>query len=329
MSNPYSGTNVFEFIALFVQRVIFFATGQLGWKDIAIDEVQIFVLSLVALSAAFVGTFLVLRKMAMLANALSHTLLLGIALAFLILAPSAHSLPLPVLLLAALASALLTSFMTYACKRWFSLSEDVSTGLVFTTLFALGIVIVSGWMRNTHLGIEAIMGNADALHKNDLVFTFWIAMINVLSIILLYRGWKVTTFDPAFAKMSGFSPLFFHMVLLLITAMTAVAAFRAVGVMLALSFFVTPLLCARLLCSRLLTVLCVSAGIGIGSVLLSVALSRHFLTVHGLAFSTGGLTCCCLGAVLFIIWIGKKIREKGWRHAKKYLLDSHKGLPQA
>ena len=76
--NPYFGKNFFSFLLLFAQRMGSLLTGKIGFSDLASDEIQVLVLALVALASALVGTFLVLKKMTMLANSLSHTILLGI-----------------------------------------------------------------------------------------------------------------------------------------------------------------------------------------------------------------------------------------------------------
>lgn len=319
MTNPYSGKHFFDVLFLFIQRMWALISGQIGLTDLATDEIQVFVLALVAIASGLVGTFLVLKRMSMLANSLSHTVLLGIVFAFLILFPflspesqHAHGLSIPILLLAALVAGLLTTFLTQALVKWLALSEDVSTGLVFTTLFALGILLVSAFMRSTHLGVEAIMGNVDALHLHDLSLIFWIAVSDAALILLLYRGWQITSFDPCFAKTVGFSNNFFHFLLMLMTSVTVIGAFRAVGVLLVLSFLVTPFLISRLICHRLHHILFLTVGLGIGSSLISVALGRHLLSAYGLALSTSGLIVTLLGVgFIFAILIRLTTKRLG------------------
>src|SRR4029077_18141377 len=104
----------------------------------------------------------------MLANSLSHTILLGIVIAFLIGSSSEgfHEgrLNLTLLFAAALGSGLLTAVVTEILTKSVKLQEDASLGLVFTTFFALGIVLVNLLARNVHIGAEVVMGNVDALH---------------------------------------------------------------------------------------------------------------------------------------------------------------------
>lgn len=304
--NPYWGKNFFQVLALFFKRMASLLFGSLKLADLASDEIQILVLAFVAIASALVGTFLVLRKMTMLANALSHTILLGIVIAYLMLlsflpreALSAHAMSLQLLFLASLATALITTLLTQSLTTLFHLKEDASTGLVFTTLFALGIVLITAFTRDAHIGTEAIMGNVDALHLDDLRIVFWTALADFSLILLLFKEWKVTTFDSGFSKSVGFSISFFNYLLMVLTAATAIASFRAVGVLLVLAFLVTPVLIARLFCQRLKYLILFSMGIGIFTSLISVALSRHLLTTHNLSLSTSALTVTLLGLLYF------------------------------
>ena len=218
-SNPYHGKNLWGFLLIFIQRIVGFFTGQLSFQDLASDEIQVFVLMGVAISSALVGTFLVLRRMTMLANSLSHTILMGIVFAyFLSMAPAsadseqgAHAVSMQMLLLASLFMGLLTTFLTEFLTKTGKLQEDASTGIVFTSLFALGVILVTMLTRDAHIGTEAVMGNADALHRDDLFWVYVIAGLNLFLFILFFKEFKLTTFDPGLAYALGFSPLLFQL----------------------------------------------------------------------------------------------------------------------
>ncbi len=288
-----------------------FCLGRISVSELASDEVQILVLILIACSSALIGTFLVLKKMTMLANSLSHTVLLGIVTAYLLLLPfipenqvHAHAISIEVLLIASLVTGLITTFLTQMLTNVLKLQEDASTGLVFTTLFALGIVLVTVFTRNTHLGTEAVMGNVDALHIHDLKLIFWIALFDFAVIGLLFKEFKMITFDGAFAAFQGFSKPFFHYLLMVLTSATVIGAFRAVGVLLVLAFLVGPVLTARLFTHRLKKLIFLSMAIGSGASLISVALARHLLSVQHLPVSTSGLAVTVLGAIYFMSVFG-------------------------
>ena len=134
------------------------------------------------------------------------------------------------LLIASLVTALLTTVLTQGLMQVMKLQEDASIGLVFTTLFALAVVLVTCFTRNTHIGTEAIMGNVDALHIHDLKLALWIAGFDFLLVILLFKEFKIVTFDSTLATALGFSVAFFNYLLMVMTAATVIGAFRAVGV---------------------------------------------------------------------------------------------------
>ncbi len=292
--SPYWGTDFFTFF-----KVLFTRLFTLDFGTLAADEVQIGVLCCIAICCALVGPFLVLKKMAMFANSLSHTILLGIVSAFLLL-KGAILFDFSHLLLGALISSILTVVLTEGLIKWFSLSEDASVGLVFSFLFALGIVFVTLFARDVHLGIESVMGNADALSVKDLRRVGSLALINGAVILLFYRQFLLASFDSNFAKVLGLPAGVFRFVLLFLVATTCIGAFRAVGVLLVLGFLVGPYLTARLFCHRLKPLLFYSALVGIGASVFGVALARHILSVYDIALSTGGIVVCFIGIFYFL-----------------------------
>lgn len=284
------------------------ASGQLPFNEIAADEVQIIVLCSVAASAALAGTFLVLRKMTMLANSLSHTILLGIVIAFIATRKSwfdghHEELNIHAMLIASLVMGILTAFLTEFLTKTGRLQEDASTGIVFTSLFALGIILVTLLTRNAHIGTEAVMGNVDALHVDDCIFVGWILLINCVLMGLFYKEYKITTFDPGLAKTLGFSSVFFSYLLMIQASITIIGAFRAIGVLMILAFLTGPVLTARILTHDLKKMIALGVLIGCIESIVGVALSRHILSFYGVALSTGGIVVCmiALGFILSII----------------------------
>lgn len=302
--NPYSGLTFFEFLAQLMIRFGQLITGQISYSQLVSDEIQVLVLMGVAASSALVGSFLVLRKMTMLANSLSHTILLGIVMAFVLTRDDSlghqHSLNIQVMLLASLVMGLLTAFLTEFLTNTVRLQEDASTGLVFTSLFALGIILVTVLTRNAHIGTEVVMGNVDALHIDDLKLIFIILFLNIFLFVLFFKEFKITTFDPALAKAFGFSTTFFNYLLMVQVSATSIGAFRAVGVLMVLAFITGPVLSARLLTHDLKRMLFLAVFLGVLASVIGVALSRHLLSAFGLAFSTGGLVVCVI-IVIFLL----------------------------
>ncbi len=314
-NNPYSETNFFEFILLFFQRFWAFLTGNLSLSGLASDEIQILVLVGVSLSSATLGCFLVLRRMTMLANALSHTILLGIVLAYFVASQgiaenvNAHhdQISLEGMLLASLGMGLLTTFLTEFLTKHTGLQEDASIGLVFTSLFALGIVLVTLLTRSAHVGTEVIMGNVDALSLSDLKLVIIALGLNAVLLFLFFKEFTITTFDPGLSRALGISPIFFNYLLMIQVSATAIGGFRAVGVLMVLAFMTGPALTARLLTNQLKTMLLIAGPLGALASLIGVALSRHFLSVTGYALSTGGIVVTVIGAIFVITIIAKEV----------------------
>jgi manganese/zinc/iron transport system permease protein len=303
--NPYSGQTLLGFFWQFFLRMWQFITGKIVSSDLVSDEIQIFVLAGVAASSALVGTFLVLRKMTMLANSLSHTILVGIVIAFVWtyhMSDSAHEsghISIYILLAASFFMGIATTFLTEFLTKGARLQEDASTGIVFTSLFAFGVIAITLLTRNVHIGTEAVMGNVDALQLHDCQLVYLVLGINLLLFILFFKEFKITTFDSGLSRSFGISPTFFNYLLMAQVSFTAIAAFRAVGVLMVLALITGPVLTARLLVSTLKQTLAISVGIGVCASLVGVALSRHLLTVFDLSLSTAGIVVCVL--VLFYL----------------------------
>lgn len=313
IDNPYWGNSFFEFFATLAYRLYMYVTG--ASMHLATDELQLLVLLFLSATAAMIGTFFVLRKMTMLANALSHTILPGVVLAYLsyhfYIGPQeafdfSHLLPSDAFLIAgALASAFVTTFLTRLVVSHLPIAEDASIGMVFTLLFAVGIILVTTLTKSAHIGAELLMGNVDALHIDDLKLMFWIFVANTAVMIIGWRPMFLTSFDPLFAKMCNISNEKISYLLMAQVSICAIGAFRAVGVLLFLAFLVTPPLLARRLTNKLTVMTLLSCLIAVGASFIGVAMSRHILTIYDLSCSTAGLIvtilAVCYGLSLALI----------------------------
>lgn len=320
--NPYTGQTFFGFIYEFLIRVWSFLRGDLSIDHLVADEIQVIVLVGVAASSALVGTFLVLRKMTMLANSLSHTILVGIVAAFMITSDGlmgdshGHSQPINVqaMLIASLMMGLVTTFLTELLTKWGRLQEDASTGIVFTSLFSIGVIAVTVLTRNAHIGTEVVMGNVDALQFDDCKLVYVILLINVILFSLFFKEYKISTFDPGLSRAVGISPTIFNYLLMIQVSATVIGAFRAVGVLMVLAFITGPALTARMLTHDLKKMLLLAVGIGSAASFAGVALSRHVLSVYGVALSTAGLVVCTILMIyLMVAAIVHKQPRRGWQ----------------
>ncbi|MCX6994579.1 MAG: metal ABC transporter permease [Chlamydiae bacterium] len=304
--NPYKGADFFSFFTILAKRLF---TGIL---PLASDEKQLIVFLGVALSCAIVGGLLVLRRMTMMANAISHTVLLGIVAVFLIVGAQSYSLtlPSPLFFMGALIAAVLTVVLF---KTVFHLQEDASIGLVFTGLFAISILLITKGAHNVHLGVEVIMGSGDLLVEEDIQIVWMVALFNLGIFLLFFKEYKLSSFDEVFGATIGLYPRFFFGLLMLQSAFTTVAALRAVGVVIVLAFMVTPALIAKRYAKNFNQFIVISIASSFVAVFLAVALSRHILSAYSLGLSTSGIASCLL-AIFYIILQKKVIKVSSFSY---------------
>ncbi|MBA4068018.1 MAG: metal ABC transporter permease [Isosphaera sp.] len=230
----------------------------------------ILVLAVVAAACAVPGVFLVLRRAALVSDAIGHTLILGIVLAYF----ATRDVDSPWLLVGAALTGLLTVVLVELLQRTRLVKADAAIGLVFPALFALGVVLVSvSHVRSVHLDIDAVLlGQPDLATvprwrvAGVAVPPVWVMgavlAANVGLCGLLFKELKLSTFDPGLAASLGFRPGLMHYGLMAVVSVTAVAAFDAVGPVLVVGFFVVPAATAYLLTDRLAVLIGLACGVG-------------------------------------------------------------------
>ena len=263
--------------------------------------------ALIATSCALVGSFLVLRRMALLGDAISHAVLPGIVMAFL-LTGRRNSL---VMLAGAAAVGVLTVFLVELFVRSRRLREDASIGVVFPALFALGVVMVTRWAGQVDLDVDCVLYGEIAYVPWDLWIVgdtsfgpraLWTAggvlALDLLLVALLYKELKATTFDPAFAASVGISPLVVHYLLMSAVSVTVVGSFEAVGAILVVAMLIVPAATAYLLTERLSRMLALAVAAGIAASTGGYLLARWLdVSIAGaMATVAGGLFLVALAA---------------------------------
>lgn len=297
--NPYVGKTFFGFFKTLVLR-----SGAL-----AFDEIQLLTFLGVGIASALCGTFLMLRRASMLANALSHTALLGLAAAFWLFGYAAV-LDLKILMIAAFLSGLLTTGLLAFLEGYLRMQREGAVALVFTALFSLGVVLTSLLTRNLHIGVEAIAGNGDLLQLGDLKMATLLAGSSIGLTALFFRPLALSSFDATYAASLGVRTRLLHLMLMCQSAACVIGGFRCVGLVMVLAFFIAPPLFSRLFAKSLGRALVVSIGYVTLCTMLGCALSRHFLTAYQLPLSTGALvaTLLCTGAALcFVVKIVRTV----------------------
>lgn len=244
-------------------------------------EIQL-VASLVAAACALPGVFLVLRRTAMMSDAISHSILPGIAIGFFLMQETTH----PLVVVAAALSGVLTIVLVEALLNTGRVKEDAAIGLVFPALFSIGVILISRYAGNIHLDIDAVLlgelafapFNRTTYLGLDLPRGIWVMggmlLINLILILLFYKELKLATFDPGLAATLGFSPLLIHYGLMTSVSVTAVGAFDHVGSILVVALMIAPPATAYLLTDRLSHMLSLSVLIGIVSAVSGYWLAR-------------------------------------------------------
>ena len=268
-------------------------------------EIQL-IASMVAVACALPGVFLVLRRMAMMSDAISHTVLLGIVLAFFI----TRSINSPLLLIGAALMGVITVSLVELLNRTRLVKEDAAIGLVFPAIFSIAVILISRFAGDVHLDTDAVLLGELAfapfnrirmfgldIGPESLYTTGGILVLNILFIILLYKELKLATFDPALAAALGFAPAVLHYALMTLVSLTAVSAFDAVGSVLVVAFMIAPPAAAYMLTNSLSRMLLYSALIGVLSAVsgywlahfLDASIAGSMATMTGVSFLTAYL----------------------------------------
>ena len=226
---------------------------------------------LCALSCALLGNFMVLRKMSMMGDAISHAVLPGLAVAFII---TGSRDPLTMLGGAAIVG-VLTALLTQGIARLGNVEESASMGVVFTSLFALGLILIRQAADHVDLDPGCVLyGNIEtvwfgkvnlgliAIPRVVLVLGVMF-IINALFVAAFYKELKITSFDPDLATTLGINANVMHYLLMTLVAATTVASFEAVGSILVVAMLIVPPAAAHLLTDRLGVMILLSLLIGV------------------------------------------------------------------
>lgn len=265
---------------------------------------------LVALSCGLLGVFLILRKMAMVGDAISHAVLPGIVIAYLV-ADSRNAI---IMLIGAAAFGLLTTFMIEWFYKRARIQADASIGITFTWLFAIGVILVSMYTGNVDLDQECVLYGDISYIPFSLLWigeqsfgpaSVWLQggnlVLVILGIIFGFRGLFITSFDPGFAGGLGIKTGTWHYLLMGAVSMTVVLSFNAVGAILVVAFLVVPPATAYLLSKELKNMLWLTAAFGIAS-----AIGGFYLAVWWTASISGSMAVAA-GALFVLVFIGVRV----------------------
>lgn len=283
--------------------------------------------ALCAVAAALPGCFLVLRKMSMMGDAISHAVLPGLALAFLITGTRSS---LPMFLGAALIG-VLTAVFTQWINRFANVDRGAAMGVVFTTLFAIGLVMIVRAADHVDLDPGCVLYGAIELTPLDTIAIGPLAIpraalvnggvliLNIGIITLLYKELRLSAFDPQLAETLGFSAGFLHYLLMTMVAVTTVAAFESVGSIIVIAMLIVPAATAQLLTRRLLPMLLVASAVAAASAVLGHLGAMSLPPLIGFRdTTTSGMMATAAGLLFSIAWVaapGVGLVAR-WRHRR-------------
>lgn len=232
-------------------------------------------------ACALVGCYLVLRRMSLMGDALSHAVLPGLAVAFIL----SGAYDIGPLMIGAVAAGLLSTFLIQTLHQYARVPSDASMGVVFTGLFALGVVLIKkGIPPGVHFDIACVYQGTLELTPFDTTYLFGyevprafavtagVFVLNSAIIASLWKELKLSAFDPALATTMGFSASLLHYLLMALVAVTAVASFEAVGSILVVAMLIIPPATAHLLSDRLAPMVLISLLVAIAAAILGYIL---------------------------------------------------------
>ena len=258
---------------------------------------------MVSSACALLGVFLVLKSMAMVSDAITHTILLGIVIGFFIV----HDLNSPFLILGASIIGVLTVYLIDMLILTKLVKEDSAIGIIFPFLFSIAVILISKFLGNVHLDIDAVLLGELAFIPFDritlfgnsipkgLLSTFIILLINLSFVTIFFKELKLTTFDKALAATLGFFPIVLNYIFITLVSVTVLGSFEAVGSILVVAFMIGPAITAYLLTDRLHLMILLSIFIGIISSVLGFYISIY------LDISIAGTIAVTIGFIFLII----------------------------
>jgi manganese/zinc/iron transport system permease protein len=268
-------------------------------------EIQL-IASIVAIACAIPGTFLVLRKMALISDAISHSILPGLVLGFFI----THDLNSPLLIIMAALSGVVTVVLVEFIQKTKLVKEDTAIGLVFPVLFSIGVIMIAKNANDVHLDTDAILLGELAFAPFDRFLfdgfdlgpkSLWIIgtilLITIGLLFAFFKELKISTFDAGLATALGFSPIMIHYGLMSVASITIVGSFDVVGAILVVALMISPAATAYLLTDNLKKMLGLSVIFGVFS-----AIAGYWLA-HWLDASISGSMTTILGILFLLVYL--------------------------
>lgn len=248
---------------------------------------------LAGFNCALIGSYVVLRRMAFMGEALTHTILPGIVFAYL------KGIE---LFIGALAASLLTALGVGFLSSRKDIRDDTAIGVMLATMFAIGVLMM-GFIHSYRDFGSILFGSILGVTQIDLILIGSTTAFVLITLICIHKELELASFDRDYSQLIGASPRFLQILLLILVALSVVSAVQMIGALLTTALLIIPAATACLLANSLLRIMVISSIIAIASGFIGLLLSYHFHIASGAAIV---LTCA---AWFFVSWGWKLVRK--------------------
>ena len=304
---------------------------------------SLYILIITSLACAVLGVFLVLRRLSMVSDAISHSVLLGIVIGYFVTKDIGSVL----LIIGASLFGVLTTVCIELLIKSKRVTEDASVGIIFPLFFSIAVILITRYARNVHLDTEVVLIGEiilAPLHRINflglslpkaLVQMVFVLLINIVFIAVFFRKLKISSFDPVYAGVAGISGAGLYYVFMALVSFTAVSAFESVGAILTISFFISPAASAYLISKDLKITIFLAAVYAVVNSCIGYFLAVKFnVSMSGMCALVSGLTFMITIAVYpggIITKMIRYIKNKN-RFSRELLIlhiDNHTGKKNA
>ena len=304
---------------------------------------SLYILIITSLACAVLGVFLVLRRLSMVSDAISHSVLLGIVIGYFVTKDIGSVL----LIIGASLFGVLTTVCIELLIKSKRVTEDASVGIIFPLFFSIAVILITRYARNVHLDTEVVLIGEiilAPLHRINflgislpkaLVQMSLVLLINAAFIAVFYRKLKISSFDPVYAGVAGIAGTGLYYFFMALVSFTAVSAFESVGAILAIAFFISPAASAYLISKDLkITILLASVYAVVNSCIGYFLAVKFNVSMSGMCAVVSGLTFMITIAVYpggIITKMIRYIKNKN-RFSRELLIlhiDNHTGKKNA
>lgn len=304
---------------------------------------SLYILIITSLACAVLGVFLVLRRLSMVSDAISHSVLLGIVIGYFVTKDIGSVL----LIIGASLFGVLTTVCIELLIKSKRVTEDASVGIIFPLFFSIAVILITRYARNVHLDTEMVLIGEiilAPLHRINflglslpkaLVQMSFVLLINIVFIAVFFRKLKISSFDPVYAGVAGIAGAGLYYVFMALVSFTAVSAFESVGAILTISFFISPAASAYLISKDLKITIFLAAVYAVVNSCIGYFLAVKFnVSMSGMCAVVSGLTFMITIAVYpggIITKMIRYIKNKN-RFSRELLIlhiDNHTGKKNA